>query len=616
MRGRILVPAAAMLLLAGCSGSPEPPGRPAPASPVRLVAYDGCGKLLDELRKATVDRVGPTGLDGMPVLPADGTWALGKVPGGAESRAQGQAPPHSTTNSHEAGADEPDLVKTDGRRIIALADGRLRVIDPATRKVAHSLELPGETRYGNGQLLLSGDRVLVMSRQQRAIPVDRPGPGAGPLPVPEQLMRLTLVDVAGAPKIIGSMTSTADYLDARQSGSTVRVVVQSRPRIDFPGRGDADKATSENRNAVWAAPLEAWLPAFETDAGQTYRAPCDQVSRPSAYAGSSMLTMLTFDLSKGLGDPQPIAVTAEGSTVYGNGKSLYVTGTPPQPFTRSPQKRVQPRTDIYKFDVSGAGRPRYVASGSVKGSLLNQYSMSEHEGNLRIATTTSRPVPGDRSSQSSVYVLAQRNASLTEIGRVDGLGKGERIHSVRFIGAGAYVVTFRQTDPLYTLDLKDPRRPRLTGELKITGYSAYLHPTADGRLLGVGQDADTSGRTSGLQISLFDVSGEPRRVGARKLPGTSSRAEFDPHAFLYWPETGLTVVPVLRPGRGAAEALVLKVAGTRITETGTVRHPGRPSRNGVDRSLLVGGTLWTFSDGGAHATDASTLKGGDWLPYG
>ncbi|MEO3827277.1 beta-propeller domain-containing protein [Actinomadura sp. B10D3] len=616
MRGRLLAPAATMLLLAGCSGSPEPPGGPAPASPVRLVAYDGCGKLLDELHRATVEKVGPTGLDDSPVLPADGTWALGKVPGGAESRAQGQAPPHSTTNSHEPGADEPDLVKTDGRRIIALAGGRLRVIDQAARTVTHTLELPGETRYGNGQLLLSGNRVLVISRQQRVVAFDRPGPGASPLPMPEQLMRLTLVDVAGAPKIVGSMTSTAGYLDARQSGSTVRVVVQSRPRIDFPGRGDAEKATSENRNAVWAAPLEAWLPAFQTDSGQTFRAPCDQVSRPSSYAGSSMLTVLTFDLAKGLGDPQPIAVIAEGSTVYGNGKSLYVTGTPPEPFTRSPRKRAQPRTDIYKFDVGGAGRPRYVAAGSVKGSLLNQYSMSEHEGNLRIATTTGRQAPNDRSSQSSVYVLAQRDASLTEIGRIDGLGKGERIHSVRFIGAGAYVVTFRRTDPLYALDLKDPRRPRLTGELKITGYSAYLHPAADGKLLGVGQDADTSGQTSGLQISLFDVSGEPRRVGTHKLPGASSQAEFDPHAFLYWPESGLTVVPVLRPGRGAAEALVLKVAGARITETGTVRHPGKSGRNGVDRSLLVGGTLWTFSDAGAHATDASTLKGGDWLPYG
>jgi uncharacterized secreted protein with C-terminal beta-propeller domain len=613
MRGRIFVPAATMLLLAGCTGSPETSGRPAPASPVRLVAYDGCDALLEELRKATVEKVGPNGLDGMPALPSDGTWALGKLPSGAESRAQ--APDHSTTNSHEPGADEPDLVKTDGRRIITVADGRLRVIDPATRKVAHTLELPGATRYGDGELLLSGDRVLVMSRQRQAIAFERPAPGGSPLPMPEQLTRLTLVDVSGAPKVVGSMTSTADYLDARQSGSTVRIVVTSRPRIDFPGRGDAKKATSENRSAVRAAPLDAWLPAFTADGGQTFRTPCDQVSHPSAYAGSSMLTVLTFDLSKGLGDPQPLAVTADGSTVYGNGKSLYVTGTPPQPFTRSPGTGVQPRTDVHKFDVSGRGRPRYVASGSVKGSLLNQYSLSEHEGNLRVATTTDQSARGDRSSQSSVYVLAQRNASLSEIGRIDGLGKGERIHSVRFIGAAAYVVTFRQTDPLYALDLKDPRRPRLTGELKITGYSAYLHPTADGKLLGVGQDADTSGRTSGLQISLFDVSGKPRRVHAHKLPGTSSQAEFDPHAFLYWPETGMTVVPAMRPGRGTAEALVLKVTGTGITETGTVRHPGESFRNGVNRSLLVGGTLWTFSDRGAHAVDASSLKGGDWLPY-
>jgi uncharacterized secreted protein with C-terminal beta-propeller domain len=309
-----------------------------------------------------------------------------------------------------------------------------------------------------------------------------------------------------------------------------------------------------------------------------------------------------------------MAVTADGSTVYGNGngKSLYVTGSPSKALRSPDGKLPEARTDVYKFDLSGSGPPRYAASGSVKGSLLNQYSMSEHKGNLRLATTTDR---FSRDSQSSVYVLAQHGERLDQTGRIDGLGKGERIHSVRFIGSAAYVVTFRRTDPLYVLDLADPARPARTGELKITGYSAYLHPVAGGRLLGVGQDAETSGRTTGLQVSLFDVSGEPRRVDAFTVPGTTSQVEFDPHAFLYWPETGLTVVPMTRPDGRTAEALALKVTGNALTKVGTVRHPGLYLGNAVTRSLIVGGTLWTTSEAGAYATDAATLGGGDWLPF-
>ncbi|TDC52213.1 hypothetical protein E1281_19465, partial [Actinomadura sp. KC345] len=433
---------------------------------------------------------------------------------------------------------------------------------------------------------------------------------------PRPTTRLTLIDISGAPKVAGTMTTHADYLDARQSGSTVRVVMQSRPDIHFPGGNDAEQAAEANRRAVVTAPLDAWLPAFQVEAGngtpaRTYQVPCDQVSRPSSSAGSSMLSVLTFDLSQGLGDPRAIGVAADGSTVYGNGTSLYVTGTPPKPSMWTPRKkRPEVRTDVHKFDVSGQGRPRYVASGSVKGDLLNQYSMSEHDGKLRLATTTGQFSRGEKPSQSSVHVLAQDGGRLAEIGWIDGLGKGERIYSVRFIGTTGYVVTFRQVDPLYVLDLEDPRRPRLTGELKITGYSAYLHPTGHGRLLGVGQDADRNGRTKGLQVSLFDVSAkQPRRIDDHTLPEATAQAEFDPHAFLYWPDTGLTVLPVAPNG----EALALKVTDASITEIGTVRHPG--DGTGIRRSLIIADTLWTFSDKGARATNAATLKNTAWLPY-
>ncbi|WP_242885038.1 beta-propeller domain-containing protein [Actinomadura litoris] len=650
MRARIYAPLASAatlpLLLAGCSGSSASDDKAVAAPPMRLVSYDGCDALLDGLRQATAERVGPFGL-GVPepygpFATGDGGTEItkGAVPGPSPADAGRSAPQHSGTNVHEAGADEPDLVKTDGRRIVALAQGRLQVIDPATHKVAHTLGLPGGDGYRaastSARLLLSGDRALVLTPRTPMVMYDGLRPRAGaedaPRPGPPRPQTvLTLVDLSGAPKVIGSMTSDTVYVDARMTGSVARVVVRSTPRIDFPApsrapRAQQDserKATERNREIVRKAPLDAWLPGFtvgEGSAAKTYRAPCGQVSRPASYTGTSMLSVLTLDLSRGLGDPSPVGIAADGETVYGNGSSLYVTGTPPS-LVGLPRKGAAPQaqhTDVHMFDVRGPGRPRYVASGSVPGTLLNQYALSEHGGNLRVATTaTAPPKPGTQppATESTLYVLGRNGPRLDQVGRVAGLGKGERIHSVRFIGATAYVVTFRQVDPLYVIDLNDPRHPRVKGELKINGYSAYLHPTADGKILGIGRDADASGRTTGLLASLFDVGGEPRRVASYRLPGAASASDFEPHAFLYWPSTGLTVVPVSRPESGASEALALKVTGSGITKVGAVRHGDGSGEGSVQRSLMVGGTLWTFSDAGARATDAATLADRAWLPF-
>jgi len=222
-------------------------------------------------------------------------------------------------------------------------------------------------------------------------------------------------------------------------------------------------------------------------------------------------------------------------------------------------------------------------------------------------------------------VLEQRGGALVEVGRVDGLGKGERIYAVRFVGPVGYVVTFRQVDPLYTVDLRDPRHPRVAGELKIRGYSAYLHPAGDGRLVGVGQDATEQGQRQGAQVSLFDVSdpARPSRLATHRMPGGYSTAEADPHAFLYWPKTGLLVVPVVAPkstldGGYAAGALALSVRGSTLTDLGTIAHPpaaSGPGYAGVSRALVIGDTLWTLSDAGLQANTMQTLTRRAWLPF-
>ena len=191
-------------------------------------------------------------------------------------------------------------------------------------------------------------------------------------------------------------------------------------------------------------------------------------------------------------------------------------------------------------------------------------------------------------------------------GRVGGLGRGERIFAVRFEGDTGYVVTFRQIDPLYTLDLSDPAEPRVVGELELLGYSAYLHPLGDGLLLGVGQDATPEGRRAGAQVSVFDVSDlrRPVRLDHRALGAfSSSQVEFDPHAFLYWPATRLAVLPLTE------EAVGLRV-GRRIEAAGRVDHPGAP----ITRAVVLGGRLLTLSEAGLMSSDLDTLEQRAWLP--
>jgi uncharacterized secreted protein with C-terminal beta-propeller domain len=609
----ILAVAAAGLIIAGC-GASGATSSPHPAPSLRLVAYDDCGGLLRGLREATAAHVGPYGLPGDPMMRP---LTSGRVPGDAKAVEQAPDTAHSTTNTQEPGIDEPDLVKTDGRRIVTASGGRLHVVDAASRKETGTADLGAGAAWSPGELLLSGDRALVVLRPAITFARDNIGGITDIAPIPRgQGPRLVLVDLKGAPRVVSSLQADGAYVDARLTGPVARLVIRSAPAITFPlrrGGTDAD-GIAANRRTVQHAPLDAWLPHYKvTRGGRTASrtVPCDQVSHPASYTGTSLVSVLSVDLAGDMADVSPVSVVAGGQTVYGSGTGLYVTD---HPATGTPD-----RTDIYRFDLNGSGPPRFAASGSVPGTLLNQYSLSEYAGNLRVATTTGQ-APRSWSSpgatpptESAVYVLARRGGRLEQVGRLAGLGRGERIYAVRFAGPAGYVVTFRQTDPLYALDLRDPARPRATGELKISGYSAYLHPVGDGRLIGVGQQTDAKGRPLGTQVSLFDVSdpAAPRKLSGYTVPSTWSMAEFDPHAFLYWPQSGLVVVPMAGPGKDGA--LALTSSATAVRRLGEVDPP--KSAGAIQRALVVGGTLWTLTPTGLQANDMTTLAKTAWLPF-
>jgi uncharacterized secreted protein with C-terminal beta-propeller domain len=633
-------------LAAGCTsarGEQKQPTTVAP--PMKLVAFDSCDELLADMRRAAKASVGPYGLPGdMQFQRADG--ALGGARTGAALEAvPASASAFSGTNNHEVGADEPDMVKTDGKRIVVSAGGMLRVVDAATRTETGRLTIGGSVGYrgAGADLFLLGDHALVMLPRPAMLDGtfgDLPGrPGIlPPRPYP-QAQEMLLVDLAGTPKVISRYVIDGSLVDARMSGGTARIVVRNTPRFATPAgpRGDDEAtATAANQKIIDSAPVQAWQPTYEVTTGgktENGRVGCDRISRPAEFSGTSMLTVLTFDVAAAaLGDGDPVSVAADGDTVYGNGSSLYIATDLSwrQNFRAESTTPQQQQTDIHRFDTSGTSRPTYVASGSVPGRLVNQYALSEWEGRLRVATTE-EPIgsfgldaTAPTTSSSAIRVLDQRGGSLVEVGKVDGLGKGEQIYSVRFMGPRGYVVTFRQTDPLYSVDLADPTKPTVTGELKITGYSSHLQPAGDGRLIGIGQEADTKGRTEGAQISLFDVAdpADPKRLARHEVPGGHSEAEHEPHALLWWPATNLLVVPMTTydqraSGEPKPTALVLKVTDAGITEVGSITQRGGGPRDvpaPVRRTLVVGDVLWTVSDNGMQASSLSTLSSLGWLP--
>jgi uncharacterized secreted protein with C-terminal beta-propeller domain len=213
-------------------------------------------------------------------------------------------------------------------------------------------------------------------------------------------------------------------------------------------------------------------------------------------------------------------------------------------------------TYLHKFDIRDAGKATYVGSGTLEGTLKDQFSMDEHEGVLRVATTVSKRVL-DTANQgwwrfdtvNRVVTFGEHDGKLEELGRTEDLAQGERIFSARFVGNKGYVVTFRQTDPLFTFDLSDAAHPRRVGELKVLGFSTYIHPIDENHLLTLGEHRDETGGWSGrtLKLSLFDVTdlAHPKETFTQTVGTASSYSEalYEHKAFNYFPAKGLLAIP-------------------------------------------------------------------------
>jgi hypothetical protein len=613
----------------------------------RLAAFGSCSRFVHYARRHALNELKTRGTPTPMGIPfpvrspqpmMDGTQQT--VQGEAAPTAPAAGQDFSTTNVQESGVDEPDAVKTDGKRIFVAQNGRLNAVDARSNppKLLGSIPLDG---YGH-QLLLSGERLLVMSGQPivydvvapQPVTITDPGATAAQTalspPMGIQGSTLTLVDVSepSAMKVLRTMSVNGGYLSARLTGHTARVIFSATPQA-LPLIQTL--AVDDQRPKIARTTTPDWRPTYKLRRGRTGRIArralvrCTSITRSETFSGLNSLTVLTIDVDKGLDPVDSDAVMTDGQTVYASKDNLYVATQ--KAIAEQPNSETPPPdqlSEIHKFDISKPDETTYEGTGVVTGSLLNQYSMSEQDGFLRVASTNAPlwwRVANDRPSESFVTVLKQDGKTLKQVGRVGELGKGERIYAVRFLGDVGYVVTFRQVDPLYTVGLSDPEHPKVLGSLDLLGYSAYLHPVGPGLLLGVGQAANEQGRTQGTQVSLFDVSdaAKPARLSNKLVgSGSSSDVEFDPHAFLWWDPLKLAVLPVQiydysSDGRspntfiGAIGFHATKADG--VTEAGRASHPADSYGYSapINRSLVVGDRLFTISTAGALASDLATF---------
>jgi uncharacterized secreted protein with C-terminal beta-propeller domain len=307
-----------------------------------------------------------------------------------------------------------------------------------------------------------------------------------------------------------------------------------------------------NASAIRARPLADWLPRLEaSDAGgsRALAVDCGRCRASTAPVALGFTTLTTLDLD------EPGRVTLSGlladvRQAYASPESLYLAT---DHWSRTGR---DVHTYLHRFRLS-SGVPEYEGSGGVRGSLLGQFSMDDEDGHLRVATTTWGTAATGSTNQ--VFVLRPQDGRLQVVGRTDALAEGERIFAARFEGPRGYLVTFRQVDPLFTLDLRDHTRPRVAGELKIPGFSTYLHPLGSGHLLAVGREiTDTPSGwqlLGGVALQVFDVSRpDDPRLAHRHVVGTTgatgSSALGDHRAFNYFPSRGTLALPFSEYGRG------------------------------------------------------------------
>lgn len=461
---------------------------------------------------------------------------------------------HSETNVQVAGVDEGDIVKNDGKYFYFLRDQDVRILNayPATElSELAKIEFTEDENFQPQDLYIDGNRLVVIGQSWTSY--DYKDTAAQCLNCIRPYYRssywtkLYIYDISDRSKPVQKRTLDfeGDYQSSRLIENQLYLVINSYP--DY---------------RLWEKPIltDPLLPQFRDSKIGTETKPissCTDIAYFPNIIEPHYLIVAGVNIADDSKTVKREVYLGSGTNVYASLNNLYVATTNyyEPPYFGNYDYYVSPeeKTRIYKFALNN-GDVDFVTQGSVPGTVLNQFSMDENGKYFRLATTTSprwwgwRPT-GQDVSANHVFVLDQ---DLKQVGSIRDIAPGEKIYSTRFLGDRVYVVTFRQVDPLFVIDLKDPANPKILGKLKIPGYSDYLHPYDADHIIGFGKSTTetSSGGVlqQGFKMALFDITDvtKPQELFKEEIGdrGTESELLNDHHALLFSREKNLLAFPI------------------------------------------------------------------------
>ncbi len=481
---------------------------------------------------------------------------------------------YSGTNNQVQNVDEGDIIKTDGKNIYTVNGRNINItqVDPQTGSISKLAKISLSKSFQSvTQLNLYKNYLLITGSGSSSY---------GGLAV------IGVYDVSESsnPKLVRELAMDGNISTTRMVGSVVYVVnnfnnYQFSNILSDSNQGTLESstllpATSPNiiENATKIEQIQQNLPKIQDSLSSdkpTNITSCENIKYIKPIQSIDFTAVLALDLENPKGELGKELVLGSGQNVYASEKNLYLAQT------NYNSQQIQ-KTSIFKFNLDGI-KVKFQTQAEILGTILNQFSMDEFENNLRVSAHHNQfyqaqsvfsgffgdqfnifPFTNPRSSTPESNSITVFDADLKQIGLVQNIAPGEQIYATRFMGKKGYLVTFKSVDPFFVLDLSDPKDPKITGQLKIPGFSNYLHPISENLIIGIGKNAtegvDSFGDETGfawyqgLKLGLFDVSdtNNPKELAKVEIGdrGTDSVVLSDHKALLWDSRNNLLTIPV------------------------------------------------------------------------
>lgn len=469
----------------------------------------------------------------------------------AQSGGGGSAGDHSRTNVQVEGVDEGDIVKTDGTYLYVVRGQTVKIVQavPAgSMKIVSTLDFTKDN-FNPTDLYIDGNRMIVIGNSWAQDPTVYRG-GMEKRIAPDMIMpaywntslsevRIYNVSDRANPKNERTVSFQGNQISTRKIGAKLYLVMnQGMPYWGRPIPLDAKEADI--------------LPTFNDSAKNVSDQPvtgCSKIAILPHVPSPQYLIVAMIPTDSTSKDVQKTVILGNGENVYASLENLYVANTHWNYEWDSARSSSREETNVFRFRFTDAGTEMQ-AQGKVPGRILNQFSMDEHEASFRIATTVGNNWEAGNRSTNNLYIL---NRDMQTVGKIEDIAPGEQIYSARFLGDRAYMVTFRTVDPLFVIDTSDPRNPKILGQLKIPGYSNYLHPYDENHIIGFGKEAvaskdETNAWYQGMKMAIFDVRDvtKPKELHNEVIGdrGTDSPLLYNHKALLFEKDRNLLAFPV------------------------------------------------------------------------